>query len=81
MLKHTHAVETELRGFVALFTDQCRSSGIAFGGYSRHDPVGLANRNPSAAIVDVTRARHIAREYYDRDLPSESEIRQQAMEG
>ncbi|GGM52279.1 hypothetical protein [Haloarcula argentinensis] len=80
-MKHTHAVETKLRGFVALFIDQCRSSGIAFSGYSRRDPVALANRNPDAIIVNVKRARHIAREDHGWDLPSEDELHQQAMKG
>ena len=71
MSKHTHAVQTELRGFMALFDDRYRLSGIGFSGYSRNDPVGLGQRNPSAVVVNVERARQVAREYHDWDLPTE----------
>jgi len=81
MSEQSHAVETRLEGFVAVFLDSYRGSGIAIGGYSRRDPVGLAERNPEAAIVNVKRARQVAREYHDWDLPTETEIRHAAMAG
>lgn len=81
MSKQSHAVETELEGFVAVFQDSYRGNGIAIGGYSRRDPAGLAQRNPDATIVNVTRARQLAREYHDWDIPPEDEIREAAMAG
>jgi len=76
-----HPVETKLRGFVAVYTDSYRGSGIAVGGYSHRDPAGLAQRNPAAAIVNIARARYIAREYHDWDLDSEAAIRHATMAG
>lgn len=79
MLKHE--VQYKPEGYVALYEDNYRGSGIAFGGYSRNDPVGLAQRNPEAVIVNVFRARQIAREYHDWDIPGEAAVREAAMAG
>jgi hypothetical protein len=78
MSKHSDAFKTQLDGFVVLFNDSYRGSGIAVGGYDG-DPVRLARRNPTGAIVNVERARQVAREYHDWDIPSEDELRQAAM--
>ncbi|AEM58871.1 conserved hypothetical protein [Haloarcula hispanica ATCC 33960] len=41
-----------------------------------------AHQSLAAGVVgNVRRARHIAREYHGWDLPDESELRHQAMEG
>ena len=80
MSKHSDAVETQLDGFVVLFNDSYRGSGIAVGGYAG-ESAQLARRNPTGAIVNVKRARQVAREYHDWDIPSEDEIRQAAMAG
>ncbi|EMA19060.1 hypothetical protein C442_14063, partial [Haloarcula amylolytica JCM 13557] len=41
-----------------------------------------AHQSPAAGVVvNVKRARHIAREYHGWDLPDESELRHQAMAG
>lgn len=69
-----HPIEIKPRGFVAVYKDSYSSSGIAIGGYSRRDPLGLADRNPDAAIVNVKRARHISREYHGWDIASEREL-------
>jgi len=37
-------------------------------------PARLARRNPTGAIVNVERARQVAREYHNWDLPSEAEL-------
>ena len=79
MLKHE--VQYKPEGYVALYEDSYRGSGIAFGGYSRNDPVGLAQRNPEATVVNVERARQIACEYHDWNVPSEDELREAAMAG
>ena len=81
MSKHSDAFKAQLDGFVVLFNDSYRGSGIAVGGYSRDDPARLARRNPTGAIVNVERARQVAREYHDWDIPSEDELRQAAMAG
>ena len=81
MSKQFYAVETQLEGFVAVFQDSYRGAGIAIGGYSRDDPAALTQRNPDAAIINVVRARQIAREYHDWDLDSEAEIEEAAIDG
>jgi len=69
-----HPVETEPEGFVAVYEDSYRGGGIAIGGYSHRDPAALAQRNPDAAIVNVVRARQVAREYHGWDIASEPEL-------
>jgi len=76
-----HEVQYKLEGYVALYEDRYRGSDIAFGGYSRDDPAGLAQRNPDAVIVNVCRGRQIAREYHDWDILSEAKVREAAMAG
>jgi hypothetical protein len=79
MLKHE--VQYKPEGYVALYEDNYRGSGIAFGGYARADPSELAQRNPDAVVINVKRARQVAREYHYWDMPEEDEIREAAMAG
>ncbi|WP_261385056.1 hypothetical protein ACODNH_00230 (plasmid) [Haloarcula sp. NS06] len=66
---------------------QSGPDSLSFGTYTRNHPEYLkerteAHQSPAAGVVvNVKRARHVAREYHGWDLPSEDELRQQAMEG
>ena len=80
-----HAIQSKLKGYVVV--TQNGPDGLGFGTYTRNPPACLkerveAHQSPAAGVmVNIRRARHVAREYHGWDLPSESEIRQQAMEG
>lgn len=66
---------------------QNEPDGLGFGTYTRNHPAYLkerveAHQSPAAdVVVNVRRARHIAREYHGWNLPSKGELRQQAMAG
>ncbi|MDQ2074951.1 hypothetical protein RBH20_20735 [Haloarcula sp. H-GB4] len=80
-----HAIQTKLKGYVVM--TQSGPDGLGFGTYTRTHPAYLkarieAQQSPAAVVVvNVKRARHIAREYHGWDLPSEDELCHQAMEG
>ncbi len=72
---------SELRGYVALSLDTTHGAGVGFGGYSRQHPDKLRRRHPNDAIVNVKRARDVARRFHDWDIPSEDELIEAAMAG
>ena len=80
-----HAIQTKLKGYVVM--TQSGPDSLGFGTYTRTHPAYLkerveAHQSPAAGVVvNVKRARHIAREYHGWDLPDESELRHQAMAG
>ncbi|MHC3382137.1 hypothetical protein [Haloarcula sp. H-GB5] len=84
-MSEKHAIQTKLKGYVVM--TQSGPDGLGFGTYTRNHPAYLkerveAHQSPAAGVVgNVKRARHIAREYHGWDLPDESELRHQAMEG
>jgi len=84
-MSHEHAIQTKLKGYVVM--SQSGPDSLGFGTYTRNHPEYLkerieAHQSPAVGVVvNVARARHIAREYHSWDLPSEDELRQQAMEG
>jgi hypothetical protein len=78
----SHPVESQLSGFVALFEDTRFGQGVSFGMYSRRDPDSIRGHAPEGAVVvNVKRAREIAREVHDWDLPSEDDLLEDALAG
>ena len=75
-VQFTHPIETELSGFVALSLE----SRVGVGAFSKRHPERL-RRSDDAVVTTVARARDLLREHYNWELPSEAEIRQQAMTG
>ncbi|NHX41556.1 MULTISPECIES: hypothetical protein [Haloarcula] len=84
-MSEKHAIQTKLKGYVVM--TQNGPDSLGFGTYTRNHPAYLkarveAHQSPAAGVVvNVKRARHIAREYHGWNLPDESELRHQAMEG
>ena len=59
-------------GYVAISNDG--PDGLAIGGYS-DDPTKLPHHGSADAVVDIKRARQVAREYHDWEIPPEEDIR------
>ncbi|RLM33145.1 hypothetical protein [Haloarcula sp. Atlit-120R] len=84
-MSEEHAIQTKLEGYVVM--TQNGPDSLGFGTYTRNHPTYLKERgetqqSPVAGVAgNVRRTRHIAREYHGWDLPDESELRHQAMEG
>jgi hypothetical protein len=80
-----HAIQTKIDGYVVM--SQSGPDNLGFGTYTCNHPAYLkegieAHQSPAAGVVvNIRRARHIAREYHGWDLPSEDELCQQAMAG
>ena len=73
-------LETMLRGFVAIYNDG--PDGLAVGGASRDSAERVrefAHGDP--AVVNIKRARDIARDTHDWDITDEDTLRDHAMRG
>jgi hypothetical protein len=77
----SHPIESKLTGYVALTQAAALPSGLGVGMYSRDGPDSIRKHRPGGIVTNVKRARHVAREYHDWDLPSEDEIRDRRMRG
>lgn len=77
----SHPIKSKLTGYVALSQARAFPSDLGVGMYSRDGPDSIRQHRPDSVVTNVERARHIAREYHDRDLPSEDEIRNLRMRG
>lgn len=72
-------LETAIDGFVAIFNDG--PDGLAVGGYSRDSSARVREFSNADAVVNIKRARHIAREFHDWDISPEDEMSSRAMRG
>jgi hypothetical protein len=78
----THAVESALKGYVMIGHSRYGDrTGIGFGMYSRQSPESIREHCPGSTVTNVKRARYIARELHNWDMPSEDEILDQHLEG
>jgi hypothetical protein len=75
----SNPLESTLTGYVALSEATAFPSGIGIGMYSRDSPDSIRRYRPNSVVTNVERARQIAREYHDWDLPSEDEILEQRL--
>jgi len=73
MSDHKHAIETELRGYVAL-SHAPTSDQVGVGMYAGRDPDNIRRHSPSSAVTNIQRARSILRKYHDWILPSEDAL-------
>jgi len=77
----SHPIESKLTGYVALRQTTALPSGLGVGMYSGDGPDSIRHHRPDSVVTNVKRARHVAREFHDWDLPDEDEIRTQRMRG